>query len=237
MTRPPERPADPGGHPTRKESNPMTEHTTTTRSAPTSARVTVRPVTSESELHEHVRRWAEMSGKDPEYVDALIEFQRQGLLGTGPDTVAGAYAEWGLPAAAASATIVLCAAVDGLPVGGVIVAPSIGKAVQAVVDSDDPDAAVPMLQHTTWMQVLAVDPEHRFRGIGTALVQAAVAAAAAMGARVLVGDFPDDPELISFFRGAGLTVPIPGPRVDSARHEGDDYAPEDASRVFTHSLT
>ncbi|WP_157184047.1 GNAT family N-acetyltransferase [Nocardia takedensis] len=217
----------------------MTEQSTSPAAPIPVSRVTVRPVTSETELHEHVRRWSEMSGRDPEYTDTLIEFHRQGLLGTGPETLSAAYAGHGLPAAAATATIVLLAAMDGVPVGGVITAPPVGKAVQAIVDSDDSDAGLPELQHTTVVQVLSVDPEHRYRGIGTALIQAALSAAAAMGARVIVGDFPDDPELTSFFRGAGLTVPVPGPGVDRTKPADPDLddAPESGWRVFTQSLT
>lgn len=207
---------------------------TRTASTDTAPEITVRATTTESELDRHFRRWADMSGTDPDYIDNLIRFHRDGLLDTGTDTLQTTLdTHQSILAAAATRTIVLLALLDGQPAGGLIAGPSAGLATLALLD--DPDTLLPALRRITILQVLAVDPTHRHHGVGTTLMNAGTAAVTAIGTDVFYGDFPDDPTLTSFFRRCGLTVHAPGAIIDFAPHTDLHLSltPETGSRFFT----
>lgn len=217
-----------------------TTHTDST-ATDSRARVAVREIDSEAELHQFVR-WAAMCGiGDPDYlVESLLGFHREGLLDsdrvTHRATVRNTLDTHGVPAAAATRTTALVAVADGRIVGGVLTGPTLWLLTRAIVIS--PDHLLLALLRTAEIQALAVDEPYRHTGIGTALVHAAAAAAKAMKAHVLYGQFPNTSALTSFYRAAGLTVRESGTAVQFNPLAGIDLtvtaAPED--RIFTHGL-
>ncbi|WP_216916752.1 GNAT family N-acetyltransferase [Nocardia noduli] len=204
-------------------------------------RIAVRSVDSESELHRFVG-WSHESGVgDPEFlVDQLLGFHRNGLLGVAPDptphTIQEILDSHGVPSAAATRTTVAVAVLDGQLAGGIIAGPSIWLLTRVL--ANNPDQLLPALLRTVEIQVLAVADQHRRRGVGTALVRAALAAAQTMKAHVLHGQILDDPSLASFYRGCGLTVHRPGIGIDFTELAAIDLTVtiDDEQRFLTHVL-
>ncbi|WP_280479027.1 GNAT family N-acetyltransferase [Nocardia asiatica] len=205
------------GHPTHTTKAPG--NSPHTRAA---ARLVVRRADSEGELR-RFEQWSAMAGhSDPQMlVDLLIGSSWDGVLGSALTNSATERIQQlldsrgGVPAAAAARTAVLVAVVDGYIAGGIIAGPSWPLLTRVM--SADHDTLMAALLKTSELQIVGVDDEHRERGVGKALVEAAIDAARLAQANIFYGQFDTEREhLTSFYRSCRLTVQHPNLGLDFA---------------------
>ncbi|MGW4368067.1 GNAT family N-acetyltransferase [Nocardia takedensis] len=219
----------------------MNHNRPTTVAGRPEARIAVREIDSEAELHQFLR-WAAASGVgDPDFlIEQLLGFHRHGLLGndlvTSRAAVRRTLDSHGVPAAAATRTTVTVALVDGELAGGIISGPTLWLLTRVIAVS--PDHLLQALLRTSEIQVLAVDEQYRRIGAGTALVNSAIRASRALKAHLLYGRFPEEPRVSRLYRRCGLTSHPPGAAIDFGRLAGIDLTIDTCSedRFVTHNL-
>ncbi|WP_435592153.1 N-acetyltransferase family protein [Nocardia sp. bgisy118] len=218
-------------HPSHRKRTPC-PHTTTTPAAtqhpqhtgPTPADLAAQTIVRHAEHDDELiglHSLAELAGvSDPNLlVRQLLTHSHDQTLGanlnnTDPGRVIHALHNDGLPAAVARRTMALVAVVDGQMAGGLVAGPSVQMLLQPAVEGRR-DTLLAALLRTIEIQIVAVNAEHRHRGIGAALVRAAIDQARSANAQVVHGQFDTErTNLASFFRECGFRVDLPGTSLD-----------------------
>ncbi|MGY5205699.1 GNAT family N-acetyltransferase [Nocardia gipuzkoensis] len=180
--------------------------------------IRVREARTVEELREF-ERWASMAGAGgPRTAARLVEARTEGVLGAGlgdPDSsheaMLAAVMRGDFEAVTWTRTMALVATLDGEVVGGLLA----GPAAQFLGDLADkhnlaPTAVLGAVLFTCKLHFIAVSEPHRRRGVGEALMRAAVSTAFLGGAQIMYGQFLSaDRGLAEFYRRQGFTLMKP----------------------------
>lgn len=187
-------------------------------------RITVQPA-SESELAD-LAAWFKVvnpgSIKEPDamFKGGFVEAAASGVLGSSLnrswDTLTEMLAHSELGDQRLSRTLVLSARRDGQTAGMLLAGPPVALYNRVMHTTVSYPEQTVQRMHIAFMaglwklDILAVAPEHRGRGLGARLVRRSLDIARKSKVEMLYGQFHAQEELGGFYAGLGFTIPAPG---------------------------
>ncbi|MER7450376.1 GNAT family N-acetyltransferase [Nocardia beijingensis] len=186
-----------------------------TRTTPAHVTVHVRPASSRAELREFTQ-WHRLAGV-PQSRPAgrnLVDVADAGVLATGltrsyaAEKLNNSSVPGGIPTVLAARTMALVAVADNRPIGGLSAGPSFFLCAQLAMQG--PATVLHAALATIKIHAIAVKPDWRRRGIGTALLRHTLTIARQAAASVVYGQFNTDTAgLAEFYRHCGMDVSNP----------------------------